>query len=272
MQLISYPKNLQYHNEAIVLDTISFGVFAPVRYPGIPIYTTTSAIAPIEKLLERMLERNLTYQQYLDSHGGANNLFLREKIRIAQRALVVQCKNLPQILKSTLDLIGSLDMLQYFTADIGFLVEDKWNYTENIISKRLAYYREKIDTVSHLVPKTYLYHLPTRVKDLHVADRIERIAQIYRKGLSVADPSGKIGKTARKNLLKTAKYFAIELNQIKMDGFQDDVGLVALAYALPAENVRIFSRDTDIRSLVDLARSFLEVENNVTVCSKLKKQ
>ncbi len=259
MELVEFPKDFPVDEHAVVLDSNLFATFNPGEHDGAIIYTTRHMTRSVEESFFNLLRKDEQFRRVFEIRGGAS-LPVLQQYKILKDHLRSLRDSDMRGRHDTKFLISEIDMYLFFTFGEGFIVDEEMaglkGDQQDIFADRVKYYKEVLRQFSDYVPKMFLAANLEHLKGM--AKKEDAALDLYRTKLGIFDSSRRLTPVDRNELEKDIIYFAGDLNVLDIHDFENDLGLAALAYSLPAKNVSVFSNDSDIRALTIFPNRFFE--------------
>lgn len=267
MELVRYPDDLEWDEEALIFDESIFG-----RIP----------FCNGNKNIKDFVADKVVYTNLELFNKSRRNLFIalfavpefRIKIKssINPKASLLPERDLINIVESLNDFpnkgqfLDRLYLLDYFSGGCGYAVDERDKGDEVVLRKK--YYFNKIKEFKSMVPKVFISdHLGSGSSDLPkkiVDDLVDEYSKLISNFNSYPLDCGI--RTVLINIFRkclTSKYSSPS-KKIK-----DDIDLVALACAVPARRVIIYSRNSDIQAFRYFANHYLHLENIIDLNSRI---
>ena len=248
------PLNMPVDENAYVLDQTLADEETPegIIDGKTPTYTLESLVDAVERSISiviRVIRSDGERSRYGDI--AAEILARHYDKLLAQMGKWRFAEGKTQIQKE--GMVQTIFFIRHFREGTGYVVDEQEK--GEVVVRRMRVYERKIARYHPLVPKAFLIEkmgtpaaLPAALMTHYVREYRQRLEQIYADGASLCSEEQYYLVNEIQQLTRTSH------ERSAPPHLRSDGRLVALAYALPAERVTVYSHDRDIKALVMLTR------------------
>ena len=241
---------------AVVVDVNVFNTFSPLKYDGATIFTTQAMIDSVAKMFPNLLMKRGDFRRAFTRKYRGREPIQLEKFEFALQYMAgYDRRRFNEIDESFL--VNSLRAAVFFLDAGGYIADEKDElepFADGILEER-----RRLEPFLPFVPKQFVSGCVKDYMHLPVERRVATIGEIYYSILKRKDYAIQLqnfGNGDLKRLQSYVRHFVMH-GVSDLNGFDDDVNLVALACAIPAKKVVVLSDDSDVISLINFANACL---------------